>query len=74
MTVVTVSLIAERHSSSPWGLAGGGSGASGEHWLLRCGDEARAERLRDKCVVELEVGDVLRIRTPGGGGWGAEVG
>jgi N-methylhydantoinase B/oxoprolinase/acetone carboxylase alpha subunit len=67
---VTVSLIAERQASRPWGLAGGGPGASGEHWLLPGGDEASAVRLRDKCVVHLEPGDVLRLLTPGGGGWG----
>jgi 5-oxoprolinase (ATP-hydrolysing) len=66
---VTVSLIAERHGSRPWGLAGGEAGAPGEHWLLPGGDESRARRLGDKCSVELAAGDVLRIGTPGGGGW-----
>ena len=45
-------------------------GACGENWLLPGGDEARAERLADKCTVTLQAGDVLRVRTPGGGGWG----
>jgi N-methylhydantoinase B/oxoprolinase/acetone carboxylase alpha subunit len=66
----TVSLITERRSSSPWGLAGGGPGATGEGWVLRQADEARAERLPDKCTVQLRAGDVLRMLTPGGGGWG----
>jgi N-methylhydantoinase B/oxoprolinase/acetone carboxylase alpha subunit len=66
----TVSLITERRRSRPWGLAGGESGRSGENWLLPGGDEARAERLSDKCTVALRAGDVVRIRTPGGGGWG----
>jgi N-methylhydantoinase B/oxoprolinase/acetone carboxylase alpha subunit len=68
---VTVSLITERRTSRPWGLAGGGAGATGENWLLRGGDEGRAERLPDKCSVRLAAGDVLRMSTPGGGGWGA---
>ena len=42
----------------------------GENWLLPGGDEARAERLPDKCTIHLEAGDVLRMLTPGGGGWG----
>jgi N-methylhydantoinase B/oxoprolinase/acetone carboxylase alpha subunit len=67
---VTVSLITERRVSAPWGLAGGGPGAVGENWLLRGGDEAGAERLADKCTVRLDDGDVLRLLTPGGGGWG----
>jgi N-methylhydantoinase B/oxoprolinase/acetone carboxylase alpha subunit len=66
----TVSLITERRTSRPWGLAGGEPGAAGDNWLLRGGDEARAERLPDKCTVRLRAGDVLRMLTPGGGGWG----
>lgn len=66
----TVSLITERRVSQPWGLAGGEPGVVGENWLLPGGDEARAERLADKCTIQLEAGDVLRMLTPGGGGWG----
>jgi N-methylhydantoinase B/oxoprolinase/acetone carboxylase alpha subunit len=70
---VTVSLITERRVSAPWGLAGGGPGAVGENWLLHGGDEQRAERLDDKVTVDLEAGDVLRLRTPGGGAWGPSI-
>lgn len=66
----TVSLITERRVSQPWGLAGGEPGAVGENWLLPAGDESRAERLPDKCTIQLKAGDVLRMLTPGGGGWG----
>jgi len=68
---VTVSLITERRVSRPWGLGGGEPGATGENWLLPAGDESRAERLLDKCTLRVRAGDVLRILTPGGGGWGA---
>jgi len=67
----TVSLITERRASQPWGLAGGEPGAAGENWLLPGGDESRAERLPDKCTIRLRAGDVLRMLTPGGGGWGS---
>jgi N-methylhydantoinase B/oxoprolinase/acetone carboxylase alpha subunit len=67
---VTVSLITERRVSQPWGLAGGGPGAVGENWLLPQGDEERAEPLPDKCTIRMKAGDVLRMLTPGGGGWG----
>jgi N-methylhydantoinase B/oxoprolinase/acetone carboxylase alpha subunit len=67
---VTVSLITERRVSQPWGLAGGGPGAVGENWLLPGGDESAAVPLLDKCTLTLRAGDVLRMRTPGGGGWG----
>ncbi len=71
---VTVSLITERRVSPPWGLAGGEPGAVGENWLLRQGDESRAERLLDKCTIRMRAGDVLRMLTPGGGGWGTPPG
>jgi N-methylhydantoinase B/oxoprolinase/acetone carboxylase alpha subunit len=64
---VTVSLITERRVSQPPGLWGG---AVGENWLLPAGDESQAERLPDKCTIRLAAGDVLRMLTPGGGGWG----
>jgi N-methylhydantoinase B/oxoprolinase/acetone carboxylase alpha subunit len=66
----TVSLVTERRRSRPWGLEGGAEGAAGENWLVRGGDEAKAERLADKCTVRIRAGDVLRMLTPGGGGWG----
>jgi N-methylhydantoinase B/oxoprolinase/acetone carboxylase alpha subunit len=65
-----LSLVTERRTSAPWGLAGGEPGAVGENWLLPGGDESRATRLPDKCTVTLHAGDVLRVLTPGGGGWG----
>ena len=70
----TASLITERRVSRPWGLAGGEPGATGENWLLPGGDESCAERLPDKCTVRLKAGDVVRMLTPGGGGWGAPTG
>lgn len=69
-----MSLITERRSSSPWGLAGGEPGAPGENWLLPGGDANQGPRLPDKCTIRLEPGDVLRVLTPGGGGWGSPEG
>jgi N-methylhydantoinase B/oxoprolinase/acetone carboxylase alpha subunit len=68
---VTLSLITERRVSRPPGLWGGEPGATGENWLLPGGDEQRAARLPDKCTLRLAAGDVVRMLTPGGGGWGA---
>ena len=67
----TLSLVTERRVSQPWGLAGGDPGAVGENWLLPQGDEERVVRLGDKVTLRLRAGDVLRVLTPGGGGWGA---
>jgi N-methylhydantoinase B/oxoprolinase/acetone carboxylase alpha subunit len=69
----TLSLVTERRVSRPWGLDGGEPGAPGENWLLPGGDEAQARRLPDKCTVQLAPGDVVRLLTPGGGGYGARV-
>jgi N-methylhydantoinase B/oxoprolinase/acetone carboxylase alpha subunit len=64
------SLVTERRASAPWGLAGGEPGHRGENWLLAAGDETRAEALPDKVTRALRAGDVVRVRTPGGGGYG----
>jgi 5-oxoprolinase (ATP-hydrolysing) len=65
---VTVSLLTERRATSPWGLAGGASGASGRNSAVR--RDGSIEPLPGKATVSLEIGDQLRIETPGGGGYG----
>lgn len=62
-----VSLISERRRSAPYGLAGGDPGKTGENALIR-GDAEQS--LPGKGTVALQAGDVLSIRTPGGGGFG----
>jgi N-methylhydantoinase B/oxoprolinase/acetone carboxylase alpha subunit len=66
----TVSLVTERRETRPWGLAGGEPGLAGENWLIRQGDEREAQRLPAKVTIQAKMGDVIRIVTPGGGGWG----
>ncbi len=60
----TVTLITERRARGPWGLAGGEDGAPGRN--LVDGEEVPA-----KTTLAVERGSVVRIETPGGGGWGA---
>jgi N-methylhydantoinase B len=62
------SLRHERHETSPWGLHGGGDGARWDAVLRRAG--AGDERLPGKTVFEFRAGDVLTVRTGGGGGFG----
>ena len=63
-----VTIVTERRSRQPWGLAGGQPGRSG----VNRGTFADDERgLPGKAALELSAGDVIRIETPGGGGWGA---
>jgi N-methylhydantoinase B len=62
-----VSLLGERRSLRPWGLAGGGDGAAGADYLVNA---SRRLRLAAKTNVSLKAGDRIRVETPGGGGWG----
>ena len=63
-----VSVFAERHRSGPAGSNGGGAGKAGRVRLTR---GRRSRNLPAKGSSHLRAGDVLRIETPGGGGWGA---
>jgi len=56
-------LLTERRRHGPAGGAGGLNGKPGANLL-------NGERLTSKTTVRLAAGDVLRIETPGGGGWG----
>jgi 5-oxoprolinase (ATP-hydrolysing) len=67
---VTVSLLTERRATAPFGLAGGGPGASGRNVVLR--RDAEPEEVPGRCTVELAAGDRLRVETPGGGGYGSD--
>jgi N-methylhydantoinase B len=64
-----MTLLAERRKFRPYGLEGGQEGAAGAARVTRAADGEVVE-LPGKCSVRLEKGDVLRIETPGGGGWG----
>jgi N-methylhydantoinase B len=65
-----VALLAERRRFRPYGLAGGEDGAAGGAWVTKAESGERIE-LPGKCSRQLEKGDMLRIETPGGGGWGS---
>jgi N-methylhydantoinase B len=67
---VTVSLSSERQKRPARGVAGGGDGETGA-FLLNPGTPA--ERRLPSAAVDLPLapGDVLRVMTPGGGGFGA---
>lgn len=66
---ITVSLLTERRSVAPYGLAGGESGQTGRNILLRGGGKTIA--LSSKCKLVVKKGDRIRIETPGGGGFRA---
>jgi 5-oxoprolinase (ATP-hydrolysing) len=64
-----VSLLTSRRSTRPYGMAGGSPGASGRNLLTRAGTD-ETDELPAAAQVRVAPGDVLRIETPGGGGWG----
>jgi len=65
---VTASLLTERRTTAPFGLAGGGPGARGRNLCVRA--DGRVDELPGHATVALAPGDRLRIETPGGGGYG----
>ena len=63
-----VTVLSERRKLPPPGSHGGHHGEPGENVLFRGGYEE--VRLAGKETLDVEAGDILSIRTPGGGGWG----
>jgi 5-oxoprolinase (ATP-hydrolysing) len=66
---MTASILSGHRLVPPFGLAGGGSGQVGKNSLQR--SNGTIVPLPGTVQIEVEVGDVLTIKTPGGGGFGA---
>ena len=62
-----VTLLSDRRRFPPYGLSGGRPGKVGENVLIRRQEETA---LPAKGTLELRAGDIVSIRTPGGGGYG----
>ena len=58
-----VSILGERRTRGPWGLAGGGEGKPGI-------DRLNGKKLPGRAEFKVGPGDRLSIETPGGGGYG----
>ncbi|MFH8377523.1 hydantoinase B/oxoprolinase family protein [Streptomyces cyaneofuscatus] len=65
---VTVALLSGHRRVPPYGAGGGEPGALGEQYVERAG--GAVDRLEGCDTAELAAGDVLVVRTPGGGGYG----
>ncbi len=65
----TASILSNRRRVAPFGLSGGGSGAAGRNTVERA--DGDVEAVGATATVALDMGDVLEIATPGGGGYGA---
>lgn len=62
-----VTLLGQHRRYAPYGMAGGGDGLCGRHILFSNGS---LNELPGICSLKVNVGDVLTIETPGGGGYG----
>jgi N-methylhydantoinase B len=67
LTNIRGSILSDRRRFSPYGLAGGDHGKPGRNSLTISG---RTTSLPSKATFEAPAGSILRIETPGGGGWG----
>jgi 5-oxoprolinase (ATP-hydrolysing) len=67
---MTVTTLASHRRIPPYGMDGGQPGALGRHWVRRADGSVTPMRACDS--IEVGVGDVFIIETPGGGGYGAQ--
>ena len=65
--ISTISIQSERRAVGPGGLAGGNSGKGGKNTITL---EGQVHTLQAKSTIVAPKGSVIRIETPGGGGWG----
>ena len=68
LTDCEVTLLADRRTRGPWGLAGGSAGAPGKASVIRHG--GLIEEMPGKFSTRLRKGERIRVESPGGGGWG----
>lgn len=65
-----LTLVGDRGRFGPQGAAGGEGGAPADHWFHVGGRAFQAEHLTKIDRLRLGPGDGVRLRTPGGGGYG----
>jgi N-methylhydantoinase B len=63
----TFTILADRDRQGPWGAFGGGDAAVAAYVLIRDGVETR---LGSKSTTEVIPGDIVSVRSCGGGGYG----
>ena len=71
LTDCEVTLLADRRTHAPWGLAGGEAGSAGRASVIR--QNGAVEEMPGKFSTRLRSGERIRIESPGGGGWGPPV-
>jgi N-methylhydantoinase B len=71
LTDAQVTLLGERRRFHPYGLSGGLPGDVGKTLLIHANGES--VKLPAKSSTHAKKNDIIRIETPGGGGWGTPV-
>ncbi|HNR09417.1 MAG TPA: hydantoinase B/oxoprolinase family protein, partial [Saprospiraceae bacterium] len=64
---MTVTILAQHRKEKPYGLEGGFPGKCGKEMLF---SKNQASVLNSNQSFEVKSGDMVKIETPGGGGWG----
>ena len=64
---VQAGILSDRRRLPPFGLNGGAPGSPGKNELIVNG---KTRLLPSKCTFRAAAGSIIRIETPGGGGWG----
>ena len=64
---VSVTVTSERRKKPPYGLQDGLPGKPGKNSPIKNNSETE---LPGKITLNLQANDILRLETPGGGGWG----
>ena len=67
---LTAAILSNHRRTAPFGLSGGEDGAVGNNRVERA--DGTVESLRGTAEVDMGVGDIFVIETPGGGGFGTK--
>lgn len=62
--------LGDRHKFRPWGLAGGREGAAGAFYRVAAADGTVTRMGHKTTSFPLKKGDIIRVTTPGAGGYG----
>jgi len=66
---MTATLLSSHRETEPYGLQGGLPGKCGENSMVR--KDGSMKMLKGNDEVQVESGDIIEIKTPGGGGFGS---
>ena len=67
LTDVQLGILSDRRKLRPYGLMGGAPGETGKNEIVVDG---KTRAIPSKCTMRVSAGSVIRIETPGGGGYG----